>query len=327
MSASRLSSCPESTRLVPLLVAAGLLLAAPAPIFGQALPSHTSTGITAGFQENAARGFVRLLGRSGLVRNGAAVDDPMNRNVDGLAVVGGAIVGGFTPHWTNRVIVPWVRKSMDFTAPNGPRVHYDASGVGEAIVQSKWIFFRANEVQGTTRLGVQGRLFVPLAETEATLPTGEVAPQQLQVGDGSWDVEPTLVFTKTSGRWGVNLNAGWRVNTGSGGFEAGDVFSYDAAVGFRFLPWVYESLSDQSVVAYLELNGRVAGENRVGGAPNPDSGGHRLFLSPDLQWIPTPWLLIEGSVQVPVLQDLSGTQLEHETRLQVGTRVRFSAFR
>lgn len=318
-------------RLLPPIVSLLLILSAaaivPEAASGQALPSHTATGITAGFNENAARSFVRLLGRSGLVREGASVADPMDRNVDGLAVAGGAILGGFTPYWTNRVIVPWVRKSMDFTAPDGRRLHYDASGVGEAILQSKWIFFRENQVQGTTRLGVQGRLFVPVSETEATLPSGEVAPQPLQVGDGSWDVEPTLIFTKTSGRWGLNLNTGWRVNSGSGAFEAGDVFSYDAAVGFRFVPWVYESLSDQSLVAYLELNGRVAGEDEVGGVENPDSGGHTLFVSPDLQWIPTPWLLLEGSVQVPVVQDLNGTQLEHETRLQLGTRVRFSVFR
>lgn len=316
-----------SRLLAPLLLILSAAAATPDATSGQALPSHTATGITAGFNENAGRSFVRLLGRSGLVREGTEIADPMSRNVDGLAVAGGAILGGFTPHWTSRVIVPWVRKSMDFAAPDGRRLHYDASGVGEAILQSKWIFFRENRVQGTTRLGIQGRVFAPLGETEATLPTGEVAPQPLQVGDGSWDFEPTLVFTKTQGRLGLLANAGWRLNTESGGFEAGDAFSYDAAVGFRFVPWTYGSLKDQSVVAYLELNGEVAGEDRVGGELNPNSGGHVLFLSPDLQWIPTPWLLFEGSVQIPVLQDLSGTQLEHETRLQLGTRLRFSAFR
>lgn len=218
----------------PLLLALSAAAAAPGAASGQALPSHTATGITAGFGENAGRGFVRLLGRGGLVRDGASIEDPMEREVDGLAVAGGAILGGFTPYWTNRVIVPWVRKSMEFTAPDGRRLHYDASGVAEAILQSKWMFFRENRVQGTTRLGIQGRLFAPLGETEASLPTGEL---------------------------------------------------------------------------------------------DPNSGGHLLFLSPDLQWIPSPWLLFEGSVQIPVAQDLNGAQLEHETRLQLGTRLRFSVFR
>lgn len=318
--------------LRPLALALALALgvsalAGPSPAAAQALPFHTSTGITAGFDENAARSFVSVLGRSGLVREGEEIPDRMRRDVDGLAVVGGAILGGFTPHWTYRVIVPWVRKSMDFTAPDGRRLRYESSGVGDAILQTKWVFFRENQLQGTTRLGLQGRLKVPLGSTDATLPTGQVAPRPLQVGTGSWDVEPTLVFTRTQGRWGLLANAGWRFNGEDDGFEAGDAFSYDAAVGFRFVPWTYERLSDQSLVAYLELNGEVAREDRVRGAENPDSGGHLLFLSPQLQWIPAPWLLFESSVQLPVVQDLNGTQLEHETRFQVGTRFRFSVLR
>lgn len=314
-------------------VRAALPLAAVAVAFAtgslraQALPFHTATGVTAGFNENAARSFLTFGGRSGLVRDGTEIMDPMDRDVDALGVVTGAIVGGFTPYWTYRVIVPWVRKSMDFTTPDGRRARFEASGVGDAILQSKWVFLRSNRVQGTTRLGLRGRVTVPLGETDARLPTGETAPRPLQVGSGSWDVEPTLVFTTIRRRLGLHANAGWRFNTEDEGFEAGDVFRYDTAVGFRFLPRVYEGLADQTLVAYLELNGRVSREDRIGGVEDPNSGGHLVFLSPDLQWIPTPWLLFETSLQVPVLQDLNGTQLEHETRFQLGTRVRFSVFR
>lgn len=312
---------------VPLLHAALLLAFATVGLRAQALPSHTSTGVTAGFDENAARSFVTFLGRSGLVRDGTEIADPMRRDVDALAVVNGVILGGFTPYWTVRVIVPWVRKSMDFTAPDGARRQFEVSGIGDAVLQSKWIFLRENRTGGTTRLGLRGRITVPLGDTEATLPTGEVAPRPLQVGDGSWDVEPTLVFTSTTRRLGFHANAGWRFNAEEEGFEAGDVFRYDAAVGFRFVPRDYGSLTDQTLVAYLELNGQMAGEDAVRGVEDPDSGGHLLFLSPDLQWIPTPWLLFEGSVQVPVVQELNGRQLEHEARFQLGTRVRFSVFR
>lgn len=310
-----------------LPVAAMVAMAASGSLRAQALPFHTSTGITAGFNENAARSFVTVFGRSGLARDGREIKDPADRDVDAVGVVTGAILGGFTPHWTYRVIVPWMRTTVDFTTSDGRRARFETSGVGDAILQSKWVFLRSDRVQGTTRLGVRGRLIVPLGETDARLPSGEVAPRPLQVGDGSWDVEPTLVFTTIGRRLGFHVNAGWRFNTEDGGFESGDVFRYDAAVGFRFLPWVYERLADQSLIAYLELNGRVSREDRIGGVEDPDSGGHLLFLSPDLQWVPTPWLLFEGSVQIPVLQELGGTQLEHDTRLQVGTRVRFSVFR
>lgn len=313
--------------LAPGLVLAVGLVTGSTSAEAQALPSHTSTGVTAGFNENAARSFVAFLGRSGLVRDGTEVADSMARDVDALGVVNGAILGGFTPYWTYRVIVPWVRKSMDFTAPDGRRVRFATSGVGDAILQSKWIFVRSNRLRGTTRLGLQARVTVPLGGTDATLPTGAVAPRPLQVGSGSWDLEPTLVLTGIRGRWGVHANAGWRFNTQGEGFEAGDAFGYDAAVGFRFHPWIYESLADPSLVAYLELNGEVSQKDEIDGLENPNSGGHVLFLSPDLQWIPTPWLLFEGSVQIPVVQDLNGAQLEHDIRFQLGTRFRFSFLR
>lgn len=308
-------------------LAAALLCAPIAAAQAQALPFHTTTGITAGFQENAARGFVSFLGRSGLARGGRELADPMDRDIDVLAVVGGAIPIAFTPLWTVRVVVPYLDKSMRFTAPDGRRLRFDASGFGDALIDTKWIFFADNRPQAATRIGLQAGVKVPLGKTDARLPDGEVAPRPLQVGTGSWDFPLQLIVTNTENRWGFHANLGYRINTGNDGFEAGDVFSYSAAVGFRFVPWVYGSLTDQTVVAYLELNGEVAGRDRMDGAKNLDSGGHVLFLSPDLQWIPTPWLLFEGSVQIPVLQALNGTQLEHETRFQMGTRVRFSVFR
>ena len=120
---------------------------------------------------------------------------------------------------------------------------------------------------------------------------------------------------------------GYRVNTTDDALKAGNIFSYDIAAALRFLPWVYRSLSDQTLVVYLELNGEVAARDKIAGTPDPDSGGHLLFLSPDLQWVPTPWLLFEGSVQFPIVQNLNGTQLKYGTRFQVGARFRFSVFR
>ncbi len=310
----------------PMLIGA-LVLLAPVPLPAQALPFHTSTGITAGFNENAARHFAAFLGRSGLVQDGKSATDPMDRRIEGLALVSGAILGGFTPLWTFRAIVPWIRKEMKFTAPEGERTRFETSGIGDAILQTKWIFYRNDRPAATTRLGIQGRVKLPLGSTDARLPSGRTAPRGLQVGTGTWDFEPRLVFTDIERRWGFHGNAAWRFNGRDGGFDAGDTLLYALAAGFRFVPWVYESMRDRTLVAYLEVNGEVARRDRIDGRENPDSGGHVLFLAPALQWVVTPWLILEGSVQLPVVQDLNGTQLEHDFRLQIGTRYRFSVFR
>lgn len=318
------------SKLAPSIAALGVGVAAvlgPAPARSQALPFHTDTGITTGFQENAGRGFVSLFGRQGLAQGGDDVPDPMNREIDAFAVVGGVIPVTFTPQWTARVVLPFVSKSLEFDGPGGGRFEFETAGIGDPIVDTKWIFYSDNRLRASTRVGLQAGLKVPLGDTDERLPNGETAPRPLQVGTGSWDFPVEILFTDTENRWGFHGNAGWLFTTEDEGFEAGDAFDYDLAVGFRFFPWVYESLQDQTLVAYLELNGTAAGEDEVAGVENPDSGGHLLFLSSDLQWIPTPWLLFEGSVQIPIVQDLNGVQLEHGPRFQIGTRFRFSTSR
>lgn len=305
----------------------GGLLLSPAGVAAQALPFHTETAITTGFEEEAARTFGLFAGRRGLSRNGADVPDPTQRDVDMFVEPVVVLPYALTPMWTTRIIVPFVHKSMDFTAPDGLRESYASSGVGDVIVDTKWIFLVRNRLGGTTRVGIEGGVEIPFGSTEATLPDGSIAPRSLQRGSGSWDFPFKALFTMTEGHVGLLANVGYRLNTTDEGFKTGNVLSYDMAVGLRFFPWVYRTLRDQSLVAYLELNGEVAARDHTAGTPDPNSGGHVLFLSPDLQWIPTAWLLFEGSVQLPIIQDLNGTQLKHDTRFQLGTRIRFSVFR
>lgn len=306
---------------------AAVLVLAPSSLWAQALPFHTETAITTGFQEEAARTFSSFLGREGLMLDGNGIPDPLRRDINIFVQPFAVLPYAITSMWTTRVIVPFVHKSMEFTGPDGVRRSYATSGVGDIIVDTKWVFLTRNRLKGTTRIAIEGGVKIPVGGTGARLSDGTVAPRPLQVGTGSWDFPLKALLTLTQGHTGFLANVGYRINTTHDGFRAGNVFTYDVAVGLRFLPWVYRSLRDQSVVVYVELNGQVGQEDEVGGASNPDSGGHLLFLGPDLQWIPTPWLLFEGSVQFPVVQNLNGAQLEYDTRFQIGTRIRFSVFR
>jgi len=128
-------------------------------------------------------------------------------------------------------------------------------------------------VGGTTRLGIEGGVKIPLGKTSAEFPDGTVAPRPLQVGTGSWDFPFKALFTMTRGHFGLLSNVGYRINTTRDGFKAGNVFSYDIATGLRFLPWVYRSLRDQSLVLYLELNGEVGARSESEGCPLPTRAG------------------------------------------------------
>jgi len=306
---------------------AAILLLSPASLSAQALPFHTETAITTGFEEAAARTFAMFGGRRGLLANGTEIADPMDLDIDVFVQPVAVLPFAFSAMWTTRVIVPYVRKSMAFTPTGEARQQFSTAGVGDVIVDTKWIFLSHNRLGGTTRFGIEGGVKIPLGGTDATLPDGTVAPRPLQRGSGSWDFPFKALLTMVRGRLGLVANTGYRFNTVNDGFRAGSVFSYDVAAALRLAPWVYRSLRDQTLVLYLELNGAVARRDEVTGITNANSGGHLLFLSPDLQWIPTPWLLFEASVQFPIVQALNGIQLEYGTRFQLGTRFRFSVLR
>jgi hypothetical protein len=321
---------PLASRLGPLPVAGALALALipPAGITAQALPFHAETAITTGFEESAARTFSAFMGRSDLRADGSTFADPMQRDIDVFVQALALLPYAPTAKWTTRVVLPFVSKSMDFTDPTtGTRQSYSATGVGDVLIDSKWIFFTKNRLGGTLRVGIEGGVKIPLGSTGEFLPDGTEAPRPLQVGTGSWDFPLKALFTLTQGRYGIIANTGYRINTANEGFEAGNVFSYDLALGLRLRPQKYRSINDDTLVFYLELNGSVTNRDRLASGENPNSGGHLLFLSPDIQWIPTPWLLFEASLQLPVVRNLNGTQLDYGTRFQLGSRIRFSFVR
>jgi hypothetical protein len=97
-------------------------------------------------------------------------------------------------------------------------------------------------------------------------------------------------------------------------------------LGYRLFPVVYESFTDKTWVAYLEFNGIVEAPATGDGTSLENSGGHTLLISPGLQFIPTPNVLFEATIQVPVVRELRGEQLGSDWSLAVGGRVLMTVF-
>ncbi len=72
----------------------------------------------------------------------------------------------------------------------------------------------------------------------------------------------------------------------------------------------------------LELNGRWSDRDRQDGGRIRASGGHVLFLAPGLQLAAKDWIL-EASLQVPIAQDLRGSQAEQDFIAVLSMRVPF----
>ncbi len=62
--------------------------------------------------------------------------------------------------------------------------------------------------------------------------------------------------------------------------------------------------------------------NEVNGSEDANSGGTTVFLSPGLQYVTKRWI-VEGVVQLPVVQNLHGSALENDYVLRAGVRFNF----
>ena len=100
-------------------------------------------------------------------------------------------------------------------------------------------------------------------------------------------------------RWGLYGEAIYFVNTSKGDTDFGNRFGYNAAVGFRLIPDVYERYPSPQVNLYLEFNGNVVEKTKVNDQENPNSGGSVLFVSPGVQYVGGRRWLVEGSGSPP----------------------------
>lgn len=292
--------------LLRVCLGLALAFARPGGLLAQGLPFHTETALTTAFEERGLRFSSTFASR------------------DTISVVATPIaVLPFAPHQrlTTRVVVPLLYKRMTTTRAGG-RTLYSHAGLGDVSIGAKWAFFVRDRFRGTTRFAVAGDVSLPTGSTGARLDGGTEAPRPLQPGTGGIGAGAMLVATVIRGQWGLSADVGRRRHASGEAFRFGEETRYDLALGLR-LPARVQTVRTRTWQLYLEWNGSVAGRSRSGGSEIDDSGGHVAFLSPAVQWVPHPQLLLEASLQIPVIQDLNGSQPEHDPRPSFGVRFLF----
>jgi hypothetical protein len=243
----------------------------------------------------------------------------VGRRGDATSVITPLVILPWAPHprVTTRIVVPLVHKRFE---PMGSS--YSQTGLGDVALAIKWAFHVRDRPAGTTRLALVASGTLPTGSTGATFENGTIAPPQLQLGKGTTTLGAALAGTIIRGRWGLNFDVG-HVRSGThDGFQFGDVTRYDVAIGFR-VPDRVETIRTRTVQLYLEWNGVVSGRNEQQDLPVSNSGGHVAFLSPGVQWVVLPQLLLEGSLQIPVLQNYYGSQPSVGVRPALGARFLF----
>ena len=248
-------------------------------------------------------------------------DDPSGADRDREVFAAVSVLGyGVTSDLAIFGVLPYVDKSLEITSM-GVRRTRDTRGIGDMTLFGRYTVFKDDIPGRTFRIAPFFGIELPTGEDDETDGLGRL-PASVQAGSGSVDPFGGLVATYLSLDFEIDAQASYKINTEANNFEFGDVARLDASFQYRLWPRSLGSGVPGFLYGILEGNLIHQNKNRSNGAEDPNSGGTSLFLMPGLQYVTKRWI-VEGGVQIPVVQDLNGTALEKDFIVRFGFRFNF----
>ncbi|MBI3994804.1 MAG: transporter [Nitrospirae bacterium] len=282
----------------------GLFLVSVPESSAQGPPIQTDTALITGFSV-AARSFLQVIEKSGDLPGG----EEGRLSAKMLPIM---LPYQIRPnHLVLIAAMPYM--DMDLKIKNGPTL--SNSGWGDLRLLAEYNLYQKDAPRLTTRAILIGGVKLSTAEDDKS-----GLPPPMQLGTGSTDYTVGTAVSRIGHRLGYYSDLKYTIKNKGNGYEFGDTLNYDLAVGYRLLPGIYESYPAKQLNLFLELNGLYAQKDRSNGQKVHDSGGHSLFLSPGIQFIPLKTALFEASVQIPIFQDLNGDQLKTDYTYLIGFR-------
>jgi len=248
-----------------------------------ALPINTDVAIQPAEGELIYRSQVRYLHAS---EESGDPDGKLNR-----LLLPQTLVYGFSPEFSALVNAPLRYDDREGRAPEGDNFGVaDIKALGRYQVWKQQAYLEANA-------------FTVLGGVE--FPSGDNP-----FSSRSFDPIAGLVFSRVKNRLGVFADFTYQLNTeNSDDFERGDELKWDAALEYRLYPVEWTGGSNFSSSVLLELNGSYKQHSESDGSEVSNSGGTSIFISPGAQ-LQFKRVIFEISVQLPLLQNLNGDQLE-----------------
>lgn len=181
------------------------------------------------------------------------------------------------------------------------------AGIGDMTLLGRYEVYKKDWFLRTFRAAIFGGLEIPSGDSPFS--------------SDSLDIPLGIVASMQSHRQEIDLDLRYKVNTEGNGVAHGDDFIYNLAYQLRILPWrLPETGIPKQFNLVIEANGQWTQSDVASGTTVANTGGHTLFLSPGLQ-LAMKRIILEASVQIPVIQDLNGTQLETTFRINGGMRI------
>jgi len=218
-------------------------------------------------------------------------------------------------------MLPYLDKKLEFETPTGGRLTRDTAGIADARLFGRYTVYRDDAPGRTFRIASFLGLELPTGDDDDADSLGTL-PAPLQLGSGSTDSFGGIVLTWQTLDYQIDVQASYIANTEANGFEFGDIARLDASLQYRLWPRELGSGTPAFIYGVLEANLIRKSENEIAGREDTDSGGTTLFLSPGVQYVTRRWI-VEGIVQVPLVQDLHGVALEDDFAVRAGFRFKF----
>ena len=197
---------------------------------------------------------------------------------------------------------------------------YNFSGVAaRRIIGSLGISLPTGTIRamGTTMLGDDERL-----------------PYDMQLGTGSYSIDPDITYARKYGSfyWGANAGADIKLNYNSLGYKDGNAYHATAWAGYQFLPFLSGTLRAEDVHAdmisgsdplinipvYQENDPTTRTGNYGGNWMNVYAGLNFYLMKPALERF-----RIMAEYGIPVYQNLNGTQMALKSNLLAGVQYSF----
>ncbi len=305
-----------------LVTVLALALVLPEGVHAFPINAPNARTLFGGFTLGSAR--LRVTREATLKEGTETVTNPQDQGVstfeEDLTFVYGA-----TRDLTLGVTQPILERRLRFDDAAGRRRTISADGPGDLTLVGAYRFFRRDVERSTTQFSLLGGLKLPSGATDiedSNLPRltgkpGTQLPPNLQLGSGSVDGIVGFAGFHNMDRLSFYADVQGKLNTeGAQDFRAGNKLFYDLSADYVLLP-------QRNMFVILELNGVSTSRAEQAGRTVRDSGGQLLFLSPGLQYLPIPPLILEVGIQIPIYRDLNGRQLAPDWSVVAGLRYLF----
>ena len=226
-----------------------------------------------------------------------------------------------TPRVQLEASVPVGRTSFDDGTASG-----SGGGFGNATLWAKYRFFRTLETwgdrQASARLGIEVPTGDPDAPSERSLPAPAYVREQLSSIDGGLALLGDVAYSQARGRFVFGGNVEGILRGERDGFRLGHELRVNTDFEVVALPIRYERPGHE-LFFLVETTLVLRDEGRSGGREVSGSRSAEYFVAPALQFVVSPRLVFETSVQWPVFRDSGPLALRTDRNILVGFRYLF----